>query len=81
LRSEHIGLTGVANFVALAVYFRELIEQVDVALVYIELGIFVRQPMKGRASAREYIELCPPRILEGCAGFGRRRSCPTQIFS
>jgi hypothetical protein len=51
LRSEHIGLTGVANFVALAVYFGELIEQVDIALVYFELRIFVRQPMKGARSA------------------------------
>src|SRR5207244_13476966 len=65
-----------SDLVALAVYFGELIEQVDVALVYFELRIFVRQPMKGRAGAREYIELCPPKILEGCAGFGRRCSCP-----
>src|SRR5207248_10395959 len=81
LRSEHIGLTGVANLVALPVYFGELIEQIDVALVYFELRIFVRQPMKGRAGAREQIELCTPKILEDCAGFGRRCSCPAQIFS
>jgi len=64
LRSEHIRLTGVANFVALAVYFGELIEQVDIALVYFELRIFVRQPMKGprgRAKLHRVVSAENPR--------------------
>src|SRR5437762_2072342 len=80
LRRQYIGLARVAKFVALAVYFGELIEQVDVGLVYFKLCIFVPQPMKGCAGARESIELGPAKILEGCAGFGRHCSCPAQIF-
>jgi hypothetical protein len=50
-------------------------------LIYFKLRVFVRKPMKGCAGARQYIELCPPKILEGCAGFSRRCSGPAQIFS